>query len=280
MFKLYFAKYHALGNDYLVLRPEEALPQLSPALIRRLCHRHFGVGADGVLIGPLPASAADVGLRLFNPDGSEFEKSGNGLRIFARYLWDYGLISPRTFTVHTLGGTVRVAVETNGWVTVDMGEVSFQSQRIPVVGPPREVLNEPLTLEGETVRFSAATVGNPHCVILRPQVSAEEAQRWGPLVERDPRFPRRTNVQFVEVVDRDRLRLEIWERGAGYTLASGSSACAAAAVAHRLGLVGRQVTVAMPGGALTVTVHPDWTVTQRGPATRVAEGWVHPEALV
>lgn len=173
-----------------------------------------------------------------------------------------------------------MAVEANGWVTVDMGEVNFQSQRIPVVGPPREVLNEPLTLEGETVRFSAATVGNPHCVILRPQVSAEEAQRRGPLVERDPRFPRRTNVQFVEVVDRDRLRLEIWERGAGYTLASGSSACAAAAVAYRLGLVGRQVTVAMPGGALTVTVHPDWTVTQRGPATRVAEGWVHPEALM
>ncbi|MEI2689558.1 MAG: diaminopimelate epimerase [Anaerolineae bacterium] len=210
-------------------------------------------------------TAASFGLRIFNPDGSEAEKSGNGLRIFARYLWDRGLVDERPFSVATAGGLVTAQVESGGrMATVAMGRVSFDSQEIPVAGPRREALNETLHAGDTALRCCAATLGNPHCVVLREEVSAADAQRLGPLIETDARFPRRTNVQFMQVLDRGRVRIEIWERGAGYTLASGSSACAAAAVAHRLGLCDAQVTVSMPGGRLEVGIAPDWTVTLHG----------------
>ncbi len=236
------AKYHGLGNDYIVIDPADLPDELTPAWIRRICDRHYGAGADGILLGPLPATNANFGLRIFNPDGSEAEKSGNGLRIFARYLWDHGLVGDEPFIVATPGGVVTAQVEPGGcMVTVAMGRVSFDSRLIPVAGPPREVLNETIRAGATELHYCAATLGNPHCVVLREQVSAAEAlrlgplveTRLGPLVETNARFPRRTNVQFMQVIDRTRLRIEIWERGAGYTLASGSSACAAAAVAHR-----------------------------------------------
>jgi diaminopimelate epimerase len=268
-----FTKYHGLGNDYIVIDPADLHSPLTPALIRCICDRHYGAGSDGILLGPLPAASADFGLRIFNPDGSEVEKSGNGLRIFARNLWDRDLVGAEPFTVATAGGVVTAQVEQTGhMVTVAMGQVSFDSQTIPVAGPPRAVLNETLLAGGVELHYSAATLGNPHCVVLREQISAEEAQRLGPLVETNAGFPRRANVQFMQVLDRTRLRIEIWERGAGYTLASGSSACAAAAVAHRLGLCDAQVTVAMPGGELAVAIAPDWTVILRGPVVKVYEG--------
>ncbi len=275
-----FSKYHGLGNDYLVIDPADLSAELTPQQIRRICDRHYGVGADGVLLGPLPAAAASFGLRIFNPDGSEAEKSGNGLRIFARYLWDRGLVSEAPFTVATPGGLVTAQVEPGGrMATVAMGRVSFASREIPVAGPPREVLNETLSAGDAALRYCAATLGNPHCVVLREELSAAEARRLGPRVETDARFPRRTNVQFMQVLDRAHLRIEIWERGAGYTLASGSSACAAAAVAHRLGLCDAQVTVSMPGGRLEVGIAPDWHVTLRGPVTRVWAGVLFEEAF-
>lgn len=274
------SKYHGLGNDYLVIDPADLSAELTPQQIRRLCDRHYGVGADGVLLGPLPAAAASFGLRIFNPDGSEAEKSGNGLRIFARYLWDRGLVDERPFSVATAGGLVTAQVESGGrMATVAMGRVSFDSQEIPVAGPRREALNETLHAGDTALRCCAATLGNPHCVVLREEVSAADAQRLGPLIETDARFPRRTNVQFMQVLDRGRVRIEIWERGAGYTLASGSSACAAAAVAHRLGLCDAQVTVSMPGGRLEVGIAPDWTVTLHGPVTRVWSGVLFEEAF-
>ena len=275
-----FSKYHGLGNDYIVVDPADLPDPLTPAYIRRICDRHYGAGSDGILLGPLPATNGDFGLRIFNPDGSEAEKSGNGLRIFARHLWDHGRVGQEPFTIATAGGVVTAQVEPGGrLVTVAMGRVSFDSREIPVAGPPREVLNETLLAGATELRYCAATLGNPNCVVLREQVSAEEAQRLGPLVETDPRFPRRTNVQFMQVLDRTRLRIEIWERGAGYTLASGSSACAAAAVAHRLDLCDVQVTVSMPGGALKVSIAPDWSVTLRGPVTKVWEGAMCEEAF-
>ena len=160
-----------------------------------------------------------------------------------------------------------------------MGRVRFASEAIPVAGPPREVLREPIEVAGERVEFSGATIGNPHCVVLRDRATAEDARRLGPLLERDARFPRRTNVQLVEVLDRRQLRIEIWERGAGYTLASGSSACAAAAVARRLDLTEAHVTVHMPGGSLTVTLSPEFDALLDGAVTRIAVGKLLAEAF-
>jgi diaminopimelate epimerase len=268
-----FWKYHALGNDYLVLDPQRLDFTLQPLTIQRLCHRHFGVGSDGILLGPLPAPEADFGLRIFNPDGSEAEKSGNGLRIFARYLWDEGKVGTQPFYIQTLGGKVRAQVQQAGQrVQVEMGRVSFQSELIPVTGANREVLQEPIEVQGQTFTFSAATIGNPHCVILVPETSPTLAKTYGPDLETHPFFPQRTNVQFVQVLSPERLRLEIWERGAGYTLASGSSSSAAAAVVHRLGLCEAAVTVEMSGGELEILIAPDFAITMTGPVTGVAQG--------
>ena len=267
-----FAKYQALGNDYLVLEAAD-WPALDSTVVRRICDRRFGIGSDGVLLRDDPANGEGHRLRIFNPDGSEAEKSGNGLRIFARYLWDRGVVADEPFTVSTAAGDVRCLVGDAGReVTVDMGRVRFDSRSIPVTGRPREVLREQLTAGGRTIQFSAATIGNPHCVILTERARADEVRSLGPLIENDPRFPNRTNVQLVEVIDRANLKIEIWERGAGYTLASGSSSCAAAAVARRLGLCGSRVTVHMPGGRLAIEIDDDFAVRMTGPAVRVCEG--------
>ncbi|MCX5879910.1 MAG: diaminopimelate epimerase [Deltaproteobacteria bacterium] len=268
-----FYKYHALGNDYLVLNPSDLEGELDSFQIQRICHRNFGVGSDGILLGPLETQEGDFGLRIFNPDGSEAEKSGNGLRIFSRYLWDQGLVKDKPFTVMTPGGMVESRVQDRGRsVTVQMGQVRFDSTLIPVKGKPREVLNETMVLDGKELRFCAATVGNPHCVVLKDEVSEEEARQWGPLIERDPRFPNRTNVQFMKVLDHSNIQIEIWERGAGYTLASGSSSSAAAAVAHRLGFCDDHVTVHMPGGELDIRISEDFSIRMTGPVTKIAEG--------
>ena len=275
-----FHKYHALGNDYLVLNPvdfsfwKEGPPR---DRIRTICHRNFGVGSDGILWGPLPSTKADFGLRIFNPDGSEAEKSGNGLRIFSRFLWDQGLLKTPNFTIETPGGIVEAEVKSGHRITVAMGSVSFDSAKIPVAGPPRDVLNEKITIRDRTFTFCAATIGNPHCVIPLPEISPELAKSYGPDLETHPNFPNRTNVQFLQVIDRANIRLEIWERGAGYTLASGSSSSAAVAVAHKLGLVDRSVTVHMPGGELRVEIGDAFAIRQSGPVHQVAEGTMHPE---
>ena len=268
-----YAKYHALGNDYIVIRPVELHDELTQDAIRLICHRNYGVGSDGILLGPLESQSCDFGLRIFNPDGSEAEKSGNGLRIFARSLWDDSLVNTSSFTVETLGGPVACKVDPEGKsVAVEMGEVSFESTQIPVEGSQREVLNEEIKVEGRAFKFCAATVGNPHCVILFEGPTAEDAHRYGPLIETDGRFPNRTNVQFMKVMNRENIRIEIWERGAGYTLASGSSATASAAVAHRLGHCGSNVIVHMPGGVLQITLGGDFSATMTGPVTKVCNG--------
>jgi diaminopimelate epimerase len=219
-------------------------------------------------------------LQIWNPDGTEAEKSGNGLRIFARYLWDQKCVADEPFTVATAGGTVQCRVAEQGrTVTVDMGAVSFDSRRIPVQGPPREALRETLVLGGRAFEYSAATIGNPHCVVLRDHALADEARMLGPLIETDPRFPNRTNVQFVEIVDRHRIAIEIWERGAGYTLASGSSSCAAAAVVVRLGLCDSPLSVQMPGGTLAIAIDERFHARMTGPVCKVAHGRVCREVL-
>lgn len=218
-------------------------------------------------------SRGGLALRILNPDGSEAEKSGNGLRIFARYLWDGGRVGSEPFEITTRGGVVRCQVRDGGReVFVEMGVASFAAAAVPVAGPAREVVDEPIEAAGERLRFTAVTVGNPHCVVLADAPTPELARRLGPALESHPAFPRRTNVQFVRVVDRGRIELQVWERGAGYTLASGSSACAAAAACVRLGLCDGDVTVAMPGGELAVGVAADYALTLLGPVRKVAEG--------
>lgn len=268
-----YSKYHALGNDYIVIRPAELQSEPDPKVIRLICHRNYGIGSDGILLGPMDSQSCDFGLRIFNPDGTEAEKSGNGLRIFARSLWDEGLVDDKPFTVETLGGVVTCEVSANGRkVTVEMGEVSFESTAIPVEGASRQVLNEEIDIDGHVLTFCAATVGNPHCVVLSDDPTPDQARRFGPLIEVDPRFPNRTNVQFMSVMDRNNIQIEIWERGAGYTLASGSSSTAAAAVAHRLGLCDSYITVHMPGGQIKIQFDDDFAATMTGPVTKVCDG--------
>jgi diaminopimelate epimerase len=255
---LRFAKYQALGNDYLVVEPGSAV---DAALVRRLCDRHFGVGADGVLVPRPPPAGSDFALSIWNPDGSEAEKSGNGLRIFARWRFDRGEVAGVPFTVATRGGVVRCQVKDRGArIAVEMGRAVFAGAE------------ERLALPEGPLAVNVLSLGNPHCVVFLDEISPGLARRLGPQLEAHPRFPERTNVQLAKVLAKGRLALEIWERGAGYTLASGSSACAAAAAAVRAGLCDRDVTVAMPGGALAVHVSASFDVTQEGPAERVFDG--------
>lgn len=277
---LRFYKYHALGNDYLVMPglPLDGAALPDPALVQRICHRSFGLGSDGILLPQAAPEEAAFALRIFNPDGSEAEKSGNGLRIFARWLYDQGLVGEAPFRIWTPGGVVRARLSPGGSpVTVEMGRATFNSQAVPMSGPPRQVVDEPLELPGETLRICALSLGNPHCVVLDAPAGEAAARRLGPLIENHPAFPRRTNVQLLQVLDRARLAIHIWERGAGYTLASGSSACAAAAAAHRLGRVEAAVTVHCPGGDLLVEIGPEYALTLTGPVTFVAEGTYFPE---
>ena len=268
-----FTKYHALGNDYIVIDPKNLPSPLTAVQVKTICHRNFGIGSDGILLGPLPSKKARFALRIFNPDGSEAEKSGNGLRIFSRYLWDRKRVRGNEFTIETLGGLVKATVMERGkTVRVEMGKVSFWSDEIPVTGPRREVINEPIHLPGQRFNFCAATVGNPHCVLPLPKINAELAKKYGPMLETHLRFPNRINVQFMKVLDRRNIQIEIWERGAGYTLASGSSSSAAAAVAHRLGLCDRDISVHMPGGAIQIEIGGDFSIRMTGAVTKVAEG--------
>lgn len=268
-----FCKYHALGNDYIVIQPTDAQGELDQGHIHLICHRNYGIGSDGILLGPLKSTSCDFKLRIFNPDGSEAEKSGNGLRIFARFLWDRGLVRERPFSIETIGGTVRAHVQSGGKsVTVEMGEVSFDSKKIPVTGVAREVLNETIKVGDMAFTYCAATIGNPHCVILCASPTEEIAKRYGPLIEIEPRFPNRTNVQFMNVLDRGNIQIEIWERGADYTLASGSSSTAAAAVAYKLGLCDSKIMVHMPGGNLDIWFREGFHAIMTGPVVRIGEG--------
>ena len=283
---LRFFKGHGLGNDYLALELDELPVQLTPPAVRLLCDRHLGIGSDGILARVEPGAGADFGLRIFNPDGSEAEKSGNGLRIFASYLLYLERVRPREpFTVHTPGGVVRLEIlertAERVWVEVDMGEASFRSSAVGLSGPDREVAGEVLELpSGDRVEMNTVSLGNPHCVIFDDLPDPEELRRRAPQISTHPWFERGTNVQFARAVSPAAVEAWVWERGAGETLASGSSACAVAAVAVRRGYVSeREVEVRMPGGTLEVGVREDWTVVQRGPAEAVFRGEANPELL-
>ena len=270
-----FAKYHALGNDYLVADAAHFGPMGAPEAIR-LCERHRGIGSDGILLA-VPSSAADLGLRIFNPDGSEAEKSGNGLRIFAHAAVAYGLCCTHTPSVEVGGQIVHCALQAplDGvpHVQVEMGAASFASGDVAMTGPPRLVIGEVLPVTGEAaVTITAVSMGNPHCVVFTDALREADLHRLGSRLEHHPSFAHRTNVQLACVRDRHNIELLIWERGAGPTLASGSSSCAVAAAAVRLGYVEPVVALHMPGGTLAVRIGPDWQATLAGSVTPICTG--------
>ena len=267
-----FHKYHGLGNDYVVIDPDETNTDLSIEIIKLICDRNYGAGSDGILYGP--KIIGDIfELRIFNPDGSEAEKSGNGLRIFSRYLWEKGLVKDNEFTIKTLGGSVKSQVFGKGkLVKVEMGRVSFNSVDIPVIGETGECIKRKMEIDGREFIYSAATIGNPHCVIIMDDISPEMANKYGPLIEHYKKFPNRTNVQFMKVIDDSNIQIEIWERGAGYTLASGSSSTAAAAVAFKLRRCGKDIRVKMQGGELAINFTDDFCATMTGPVAAVYDG--------
>jgi len=271
-----FVKGQALGNDYLVVDPAALSFRLDAAAVRRLCDRHRGIGSDGVL-ALAPSARADAGLRILNPDGSEAEKSGNGLRIFARWLVEEQRVASDSFTIETPGGVVRCRLRRSRGqiadITVDMGSATFRSEDIPCAGTPREVVAEDIEVDGRTMQITAVGIGNPHCVVFRDQrPTRADLLHLGPALERHPLFPRRTNVQLAHVEGSDRVRVRVWERGAGETLASGSSACAVAAACVRLGYTGRTVTVVMEGGDLVIDVGERWEIRMTAPAVLVYRG--------
>ena len=277
-----FFKFQALGSDYLVLDPTLAAFEMTPRFAQALCDRRHGIGSDGILLGPLPVPGDPhaFGMRIFNPDGSEAEKSGDGLRIFARYLLGAGHAKDTGCRIHTAAGDaeVRFLAQDGSLVQVDMGKPSFRAGDIPFTGIAAhlEVLETPLFLPSGPITITALSLGNPHCVLFPGEVSPANARRLGAQIEKHPEFPERVNVQLVEVVDRRRIRIEIWERGAGYTPASGSSAAAAAAC-RRLGLVEDHVTVTMPGGSLDIEFTAEGQILMTGPVQPVFKGTLHPD---
>ena len=267
--KAQFVKSHGLGNDYIVIDPANIPFTLTRDAVRLICDRHFGVGSDGILLVQ-PAREADFGVRIFNPDGSDAEKSGNGIRIFAKYLREHGYAKDDRFAIDTEGGRVCVECTTRDGrvaeVTADMGNVSFDDIETIDVG-------------GRPLAVTSLSIGNPHCVVLVDDITAADVKRLGPKIEEHRAFPAKTNVQFAEVLSRAHIAIEIWERGAGYTLASGTSACAVAAACHRKGLTDRQVTVTMPGGDLEITVGDGYAMRLRGPVEEVMSGDFSPDLI-
>lgn len=272
----FFVKSHGLGNEYIVFDEAAIDFELSKERIIQLCNIHVGIGSDGILL-KVPTGKADFGLRILNPDGSEAEKSGNGLRIFAKYLFDYGFTGKHQFTIDTLGGvvTAHILELVDGkafMIRVDIGKANFRSAEIPVTFSKEECFNEPVSIAGNEYLFHCVSVGNPHCVVLREKLDEEEIKRVGTLIENHPMFPNRINVQFVKVISRDEVEALIWERGAGFTQASGSSSSAIAAVLVKKGLTDRTISVRMPGGTLKIEVDESWNIQLTGEVREIASG--------
>ncbi len=272
----FFVKSHGLGNDYIVFEEKSLSFKLTPEAVRLICDRNYGVGSDGIVL-LTESEKSDFGLRILNPDGSEAEKSGNGLRIFAKFLYEHGHTKSKTISVETPGGEVSAAIKTeNGAVsliTVDMGRATFDAAEIPVAGNfSGEVVSGKIEAGGRKFVFTAVSVGNPHCVIFVDNPDTDEIKLFGPALEKHGFFPNRTNVQFARVAGRNLLEILIWERGAGYTLASGSSSCAAAAAAVKNGLCENSLTVSMPGGKLEMEISEDFDIRMSGPAEEIASG--------
>jgi len=275
-----FTKMQGLGNDFVVVDATRAPFTLDRAQIRALADRRFGVGCDQVLVVEPPrAAGADFRYRIFNADGGEVEQCGNGARCFVVFVRDRALTQKRALVVETAGGVIAPALEDDGEVTVDMGVPRFRPADVPFVDG-RGAVEEPLDVGGATRSVSVLSMGNPHAVQVVADVDVAPVTSEGPQIERHPRFPARVNAGYLQVVDRANIRLRVWERGAGETLACGTGACAAVVAGIRRGLLDARVRVATRGGGLTIAWAGDGRpVMMKGPAKRVFDGqWEAPPA--
>jgi diaminopimelate epimerase len=278
-----YMRYQALGNDYIVMRNELAELLTDRARIQRLCDRHIGLGSDGILLAVPPPSGFGAAVRIFNPDGSEAEKSGNGVRIFAKFCFDHErLPTDAPLRIHTLGGPVAARLlarePTHSVMSVTMGRASFRCEDLPMTHQG-EWIERDLECGDRAFPITCVSMGNPHAVIFTDALDEPTVRTYGPLLERHARFPQGTNVQFARVADRATVDVMIWERGAGWTLSSGSSSCAVVAAGVRTGKLDPDVRVRMPGGELRVTVGSDWEVEQVGTAQELLSGTIAPELI-
>ncbi|WP_295842226.1 diaminopimelate epimerase [uncultured Apibacter sp.] len=283
MEKNFFIKSQGLGNEYIIIDEKNITFPLTQKAIQKICNVNFGIGSDGILI-KTNSDSADIGLKIFNPDGSEAEKSGNGLRIFCKYIYDYKIIPHREFTVETKGGKVRANIQETihdraSLITVDMGKAIFSSKQIPTSFDSEEVQDEIILIEDKKFVINCVSVGNPHCVIIKDELDVREIKKYGPKIENYSKFPNRINVQFAKIISRDEIQILIWERGAGFTLASGSSSCAVASVLRKKELINNKVTVKMPGGELKIEINDTWDIRMTGEVRQICEGTLHEELV-
>jgi diaminopimelate epimerase len=278
-----FVKMHGLGNEYIVLDSTNINFNLTARAIKRLCNIHFGIGSDGIVL-KVATDTADFGFRVYNPDGSEAEKSGNGLRIFCKYLYDYGFAKKRQFSVETLTDIVYADIveEEKGkasLIRVDMGKAIFGSRQIPVDSDKPEFIGQKIKAGDREFEVNCVSVGNPHCVVIKQELDENEIRTYGPLLENHPLFPNRINVQFAKVLSGHDAEILIWERGAGFTLASGSSSCAASSVLVKRGLIKGDITMHMQGGNMKIQIDDEWNIRMTGAVREIAGGQLSDELI-
>lgn len=277
-----FIKYEGLGNDFVLFDDLDERLELGSATIASICDRHFGVGADGVIV-VRPSDAADARMIFYNPDGSQARMCGNGVRAFAKYLFDNGLVRETSITVETDAGVKKIDVTLEGGkvaaARVDMGTPSFASADVPIDLPTVEAVNFPIEVADRVVTATCLSMGNPHCVIFVEDIDKAPVDTVGSALERHEIFPERANIEFAQVIRRDLIDLRVWERGAGETLACGTGACAAAVAAARTGRTDRRLRVQLPGGSLQISWEGDGRVMMTGPAREVFRGTIDIEAV-
>lgn len=277
-----FTKYHGLGNDFILIDNRASnTPLLTPEEAVQWCDRHFGIGADGVIFALPGQNGTDYTMRIFNADGSEPEMCGNGIRCMARFIADLETIergnARPAYNVHTLAGTMVLKMEEDGQVTVDMGQPWLLAAEIPttLAAPDQQVVRQPLEVAGKTWEVTCVSMGNPHCITFVDDVAAVPLEAIGPQFEHHAVFPKRTNTEFIQVVQRNYLKMRVWERGAGITLACGTGACASVVAGVLNDLCDRRATVELPGGCLLI----EWSAVDghlymTGPAQQVFVGRV------
>ncbi len=268
-----FTKMHGLGNDFVMMNGFGRSGKTDfPELAKTMCDRRFGVGSDGLIVAE-PGDAVEFKMRMWNPDGSESEMCGNGIRCFAQFVIDEGLTISREIQVETGAGILQLELRDYGQVRVDMGQARFTRGEIGMAGDPSDFFeNQQIEVAGTKQSASAVSMGNPHLVVFTNEASEIPLESWGPELEHHPLFPQRVNVHFVEIIDRNHIRQFTWERGAGRTLACGTGACASAVAAFRLGKSEARTKVSLPGGDLDIEIANDFRVWMTGPCERVFTG--------
>jgi diaminopimelate epimerase len=278
MMNLEFAKYQGLGNDFILVdNRDSTTPKVTPEQAIKLCDRHFGIGGDGVIFALPGQDGTDYTMRIFNSDGSEPEMCGNGIRCMARFIADLeGASAKESYTIHTLAGLIVPKLTADGQVTVDMGKPRLSASEIPttLAGADGQSIDQSLTVAGQTWQVTNVSMGNPHCITFVDDVQAIDLEKIGPQFEHNAAFPQRTNTEFIEVVRPDYLKMRVWERGAGITLACGTGACAALVAAVLNGKSDRACTIELPGGPLLIEWAADEKIFMTGPAELAFTGSV------